>query len=87
VLLDDREHVREQLALEGGQVGRDVRRQTMRLLRSIDGAVAGDRDGRLVQRAARDRRVGTRLILLRRGQAACRRVVSLVRYRSPSSSL
>ena len=88
VLLDDREQVGEQLALDGREVVRDVRGRTVRVHGAVDGPVAGDRDGLVpVQRAARDRRAGPRLVLLRRDQAACRRVVSLVRYVSPSSSL
>ena len=88
VLLDDREQVGEQLALERREVVRDVRGRAVRVHRAVDGPVAGDRDGLVpVQRAARHRRVGPRLVLLRRNQAACRRVVSLVRYVSPSSSL
>jgi hypothetical protein len=88
VLLDDREQVGEQLALERREVVGDVRGRAVRVERAVDGPVAGDGDRDLpVQRAARDRRIGAWLILLRRRQAACRRVVSLVRYLSPSSSL
>jgi hypothetical protein len=87
VLLDDREEVVQQLGLDGGQVLRDVRRRAVRMQRAVDGPVAGDGDGLVgVQRAARDRRIGARLVLLG-SQAACRRVVSLVRNLSPSSNL
>jgi len=73
---------------EAGRRGASAAAGTVRLQRAVDRPVAGDGDGLVpVQRAARDRRVGTRRFLLRRDQAACRRVVSLVRYLSPSSSL
>ena len=88
VLLDDREQVGEQLALDRGEVVGDVGGRAARMRRAVDGPVAGDRYRRLpVQRAARDRRLAARLVLLGRAQAASRRVVSLVRYVSPSSSL
>ena len=88
VLGDDREEVGEQLALDRRQVVGDVGGRAVREHRPVDGPVAGDRHRRLpVQRPARDRRLGARLVLLRRDQAACRRVVSLVRYLSPSSYL
>jgi hypothetical protein len=85
VLLDDREQVGEQRALDAREVlgyfGCEI---AVRVVGPVDGTVAGDRDGRVVGlgRGAGD----PRLVLLSRGQAACR-VVSLVRYRSPSSSL
>jgi hypothetical protein len=71
VLGDDREEVGQQLALDRGQVGRDVGRQDVRVIGAVDGTVPGDRD---------------RLLLVGGGQAACG-IVALVRYRSPSSSL
>jgi hypothetical protein len=85
VLLDDREEVGQQLALDRGEVLGDVRGGTVRMDGAIDRPVAGDSNGLAVQRSARDRRLDARRVLLGR-QAACRRVVSLVRYLSPSSS-
>ena len=85
VLLDDREEVGQQLALERGEVVGDVRGRTVRKDGAIDRPVAGNGDRLAVERPARDRRLGARRVLLGR-QAACRRVVSLVRYLSPSSS-
>jgi hypothetical protein len=46
VLLDDREQVAEQLALERGQVGGRLQRGDADV-RAIDGAVRGDADARL----------------------------------------
>jgi hypothetical protein len=88
VLGDDREQVGQQLALERREVGGDVGDRAVRMVGAVDRPVPRDRDrGVAFRRAARDRRVlGARLVLLRRGQAACR-IVSLLRYVSPSSSL
>jgi hypothetical protein len=87
VLLDDREQVGEQLALEVREVGRGFGDRGVRLVGAIDRLVAGDGDRRVrLRRTAGDRRLRPRGVLLSRSQAACR-VVSLVRYRRPSSSL
>jgi hypothetical protein len=84
VLLDDREQVGQQLALDRREVGRYVGGETVRMVGAIHRPVAGDGHGVAV-RPARDGRLRARIVLLR-SQAACR-VVSLVRYRCPSSSL
>jgi hypothetical protein len=88
VLGDDREEIGEQLALERGEVLRDVGDGPVRVVGAIDRLVARDGDRRVaVRRAVGDRRLGARpVLLLGGGQAACR-IVSLVRYLSPSSSL
>jgi hypothetical protein len=87
VLLDDREQVGKELALELREVRRDVGDGAVGLVGAVDRPVAGDGDrGVRLRRAACDRRLGPSAALLSRSQAACR-VVSLVRYRSPSSSL
>jgi hypothetical protein len=85
MLLDDREQVGEQLALEQREVVRDLGADRVRVVRAVDRPVPGDGDGTALglAGAARDRRA--QLVALR-GQAACW-IVSLVRYRSPSSSL
>jgi len=73
VLGDDREQVGEQLPLDRREVGRDLRRERAAcVIGAVDRPVPGDRD-----------RLRLRLC---GGQAACGSV-SLVRYRSPSSSL
>jgi hypothetical protein len=85
VLGDDREQVGEQRALDRRQVGRDVGGQRRRrVVGAVDGSVARDGDGRVRLRRASGH-ASAPFVLLRRVQAACR-VVSLVRYRSPSSS-
>jgi hypothetical protein len=76
VLLDDREQVAEQLALERGQVGGRLQRRRAVGLRAVDRAVGGDADAGAI--AA----LGGRLAA---GQAAALSVL-LARYRSPSSS-
>jgi len=85
VLLDDREQVVQQRPLDRCQVGRDIGGQrARRRVGEVDGTVGRDGDRNVgLGRAAGDRRA--RFVLLR-SQAACR-VVSLVRYWSPSSSL
>jgi hypothetical protein len=90
VLGDDREQVGEQLALDGRQVRRDLSgERPVNRVGAVDRTVTGDGDRAVIGgrgRAARDRRLRARILLLSRSQAA-RRIVSLVRYRSPSSSL
>jgi hypothetical protein len=100
VLLDDREQVGQQLALDGRQVGGDAGGGRVQLVGAVDRAVARDRDRAalgLRPGPARDRRtlavggvdrllVGRPARLFGGAQAACR-IVSVVRYRSPSSSL
>jgi hypothetical protein len=88
VLLDDREQVGQQLALDRRQVGGQIRERPVRVVRAVDRPVTGDGDRRVrVDRAvgrsrpARDRRPPQ---LSRGGQAALR-IVSVVRNRSPSS--
>jgi hypothetical protein len=87
VLGHDREEVGEQCALDAREVLRDLGRDRATVIGPIDGTVARDGDGAVaVRRDAVRGRLRARLVLLSRGQAACR-IVSLVRYRSPSSSL
>ncbi len=91
VLLDDRVEVRQQLALEVREVCRQVGGDSATVvIGPVHRPVALDRDRHLgvrLLRAAGHRRLDARLVLLRGSQAACRWIVSLVRYRSPSSSL
>jgi hypothetical protein len=75
VLLDDREEVAQQLALERREVGRRLQRGGGARARPVDRAVRGDADAGA---AAIRRRGGA-------GQAAALSVL-LARYRSPSSS-
>ncbi|HWM12365.1 MAG TPA: hypothetical protein VNO82_23595, partial [Solirubrobacteraceae bacterium] len=87
VLGDDGEEVGDQLALERREVVGDVGDRPVRVVGAVDRAVAGDGDRDVgLRRPARDRRLGARAVLLSRAQAASR-IVSLVRNRSPSSSL
>jgi hypothetical protein len=85
VLLDDREQVLEQLALEGRQVVGPVGECDVRVVREVDRTVAGDRDRAVVSGAARDRRRSDVLLRVGRGLYAAAAIGSLVRYRSPSS--
>src|SRR4051794_20530910 len=71
VLLDDREEVAEQLALERGEVARGLERDGALRPGPVDGPVRGDADARSA--------------VLRAGQAAALSVL-LARYVSPSSS-
>jgi hypothetical protein len=76
VLLDDREQVAEQLALERGEVGGRLQRGAGARVRPVDRTVRGNADARAVR--PRGGRLGA-------GQAAALSVL-LARYRSPSSS-
>jgi hypothetical protein len=73
MLLDDREEVAEQLALERGEVARGLERDGALRPGAVDGPVRGDVDAR------------GRSAVLRAGQAAALSVL-LARYVSPSSS-
>jgi hypothetical protein len=77
VLLDDREEVAEQLALERGEVRGRLERGGALALRAVDRAVRGDVDP--------GGRGGAARAVLRAGQAAALSVL-LARYVSPSSS-
>jgi hypothetical protein len=84
VLLDDREQVGEQRALDRGQVLRDLGGQcAVGVVGPVDRTVARDRDRR-IRRTTSDGRGA--VLLLGLGQAAFR-IVSGVRNWSPSSSL
>ena len=93
VLLDDREQVGEQLALERREVAGDLGAAPVRVRRAVDRAVRGDATRRRRPAPARDRRpplvepdpdvLGRRAG--RRRQAAAARIGGLVRNRSPSS--
>jgi hypothetical protein len=85
VLLDDREQVREQRALEVREVVGRVRESGVRVVREVDLTVAGDRDCAVLGRAARDRRRSDVLLRVGCGLYAAASIGSLVRYRSPSS--
>jgi hypothetical protein len=76
VLLDDREQVAEQLALERGQVGGRLQRSGGARVCPVDRAVRRDADPCAI---------GPRGGRLAAGQAAALSVL-LARYRSPSSS-
>ncbi len=58
VLLDDREQVGEQLALEAGEVAGRVGHRAVRVVRTVDRPVAGDGHRVRRRRAAGDRRRG-----------------------------
>jgi hypothetical protein len=85
VLLDDREQVREQLALELRQVVGRAGERRVRVIRQVDRAVARYRDRAVVDRAALDRRRSGVLRRVGRRLYAAASIGSLVRYRSPSS--
>jgi hypothetical protein len=76
VLLDDREQVAEQLALERGEVGRRLQQRGGARIGPIDRAVRGNADADAIR--PRGRRLAA-------GQAAALSVL-LARYWSPSSS-
>ena len=95
VLGHDREQVGQQLALERREVGRDVGGDAVRA-GAVDRHMTRDRDRPVPDRCVRERPVGLGRAAgdgsarrARRGLVvvqAARRIVSVVRYRSPSSS-
>jgi hypothetical protein len=67
VLLDDREEVLEQLALERRQVVGTLGESGVRVVREVDRTVPRDRDGAVAGRAAGDRRRSGVLLRVGRG--------------------